>query len=133
MKKEILVCVFLMLSLMAVALTGCANSGPVDKAVIVESHYWSELGSTPNEPAVIKPVKRGDLIFQGFDSTITVKSVNDKKIVLDVDGILVEPTPDGRIDFSKEPLTRIVLESGQSIQLVSLSMDAGVRVNIGFK
>ena len=133
MKKEILICVMTMLGLLAAVLSGCANSESVDKAVIVESSHWSELGGSENEPAIIKPVKRGDVIYSDRESTITVRSVTEKKIVLDVDGILVEPTAEGRIDFSKEPLTRITLESGQGIQLVSLTMDAGVHVNILFK
>ncbi len=133
MKREILIGIVALLGVLVTFLSGCTNSGPVDKAVIVESSHWSELGGSENEPMVIKPVKRGDVVYSDNESIITVRSVNENKIVFDVDGILVEPTADGRIDFSKEPLTRITLESGQDIQLVSLTMDAGVHVNIIFK
>ncbi len=49
-----------------------------------------------------------------------------------VDGGFVEPNSDGTINLNIDPLTKIILTPGQSIELASQSMDAGVHVFISY-
>nr|MCR5117111.1 hypothetical protein [Lachnospiraceae bacterium] len=84
-------------------------------------------------PVTYFPIQKGELLYDDFDSSIKVRSVNAKKLVLDIDGYLVEPNEDGTINMQAEPLKKVTLEKGRSIQLVTLSMDAGSNISISFE
>ena len=117
----------------------CANlisgsaSKPVDRELTVEAREWWELGGEESDPVVFSPVSKGDELYNGYGSVITVKSVNDDRVVLAIDGCLVEPNKDGTINLNKEPLKSITLEVGESIELVSQTMDAGVHVTLAYE
>ena len=133
MKKTNIISIILVVALAMVTLYGCGSSKPVDKSLTVHVREWWEMGSSEEDPVTYTPLKKGDEVYNGFSSVIKVKSVNEDKIVLAIDGILVEPEDDGTIDMSKEPLKSITLKSGESIKLVSLSMGAGVKLLIEFE
>ena len=75
----------------------------------------------------------GDELYNGFQSTVTVKSVSEKKIVLSLTGCLVEPNAGGSIDLRKEPLKEVTLKKGEEIVLKSQTMDAGVKLTISYR
>ncbi len=75
----------------------------------------------------------GDELYSGFHSVVTVKSVDEEKIVLSLDGCLIEPNPNGTINLRAEPLKEITLEKGEDIILASQTMDAGVTLTISYK
>ena len=113
-------------------LSGCAGSKEVNKKLSVQVTDWHEMGSTHYDPEIFTPLKKGDVVYESLHAIITVKSVNEERIVLKVDGGMVEPNPDGTIDLNKEPIGTVTLSSGQSIELDSQSMSAGVNVTISF-
>lgn len=106
---------------------------PIDRELTVQVREWSELGGEDDDPVVFSPVFKGDELYSGFSSTITVKNANEDRVVLAIDGCLVEPNKDGTINMNKEPLKSVTLEEGGSIELVSQTMDAGVNITITFE
>lgn len=57
----------------------------------------------------------------------------EDRIVLDIDGCLVEPNDNGSINLNADPLEEVELEAGESITLVSQTMDAGIRLVITYE
>ena len=108
---------------------GC-TARPIDRELTVQVREWSELGGEDADPVVFSPVFKGDELYSGFSSVITVKNANEDRVVLAIDGCLVEPNKDGTINMNKEPLKSVTLEEGGSIELVSQTMDAGVNITI---
>ena len=47
--------------------------------------------------------------------------MNAKKLVLDIDGYLVEPNEDGTINMQAEPLKKVTLEKGVNLVLPYLN------------
>ncbi len=132
MKKNLL-CFCVSVILLLTCIAGCGNAEAADKKLTVTASTWHELGGEDAEPVVFSPVKKGDEIYNGFSSVITVKSVSAGKIVLAIDGCLVEPNADGTINLDIEPLRKVILETGESIELVSQTMDGGVNITITFE
>ena len=106
---------------------------PIDRELTVQVREWSELGGEDADPVVFSPVLKGDELYSGFSSVITVKNANEDRVVLAIDGCLVEPNDDGTINLNAEPLKSVTLEEGDSIELVSQTMDARVHVTITFE
>lgn len=132
MKKKLsAVCIFI--AMLLVFVSGCGNTAVTERKMTVQSSKWSELGGSTSDPVVYTSINKGELLYEGFDSKIKVKSVSNKKLVLDIDGYLVETEPDGRIDMRKTPLNRLTLEVGQSVELATLTMDAGAHISISFE
>ncbi len=78
-------------------------------------------------------IKFGDEVYNGSGSIITVKSISKSKLILSVDGCFVEPNEDGTINLRKDPIKKMTLKSGQTIEIVSQTMDAGVELNISYE
>ena len=131
MKK--LTCLCLLTILLMSCLSGCGKAETADKKLTVTASEWWELGGEDLDPVVFSPVKKGDEVYNGYSSVITVKSVSEDKIVLAIDGGLVEPNEDGSINLNREPLKKLTLEPGQSVELASQTMDAGVHIMISFE
>ena len=124
-----------MIAAVMFSFAGCKTSQeyPVDTTLSVQDIHWNETGSSENEPAIYSPVETGDIVYDYMDCEIEVKSVSEDSVVLDIDGCLVEPNSDGSINLRADPLEQIELEAGESITLVSQTMDAGIRIVITYE
>ena len=114
-------------------LSGCGNSEPVQASLSIQETSWSEQGSSTYDPIVFTPLQKGDVVYDGHFVKIKVKSVNESRIVLTIEGPMVEPNDDGTINLDAEPIEKLELECGQSIELVSTSMSAGFNLVISYE
>ena len=117
----------------ALMLTGCGNFGPVNKTLTVTEVRWSEMGAGQPIVMTYTELEAGDVIYRGFSSVITIKSVTEDKLVLDIDGYLVEPNADGSIDLRADPLQSFTLKDGDTVEFVTQTMDAGENITITFE
>ncbi len=99
----------------------------------IQETEWSEQGSSTYDPIVFTPLQKGDVVYDDHFVKIKVKSVNESRIVLVVEGGMVEPNDDGTIDLGAEPIEKLELDCGQSIELVSTSMSAGFNLVIAYE
>ena len=120
-------------AIFALMLTGCGNSGPVNKTLTVTEIRWNEMGAGTPIVMTYTELRAGDVIYKGFSSVITIKSVNENKVVFDIDGYLVRPNDDGTINLREEPLKSVFVTSGNSVELVTQTMDAGGNITITFE
>ena len=132
MMKKRLAYICIISCMMMLFLSGCGKEKTVDAKLTVQETQWSEQGSNKEEPVVFTPLKTGDIIYDKRDNKIVVKSVSNSKIVLGIDGYLVEPNEDGTIDLRKDPIKEIKIEAGQSVELASQTMDAGIHLIITY-
>ena len=109
------------------------KAGPVDKTLSVQETKWYETGSTVNDPVVYNPLEAGDVVYDDGYYRIEIESVNEDVIVLDVDGCLVEPNSDGTINLRAESVDEIEIAAGESIELVSQTMDSGINLIISYE
>ncbi len=112
---------------------GCGNDEPVQVNLSVCETEWSEFGSSTADPIIYTQLKRGDVVYDSNETKITVKSVTENRLVLEIDGFMVEPNDDGSINLGAEPLKIIDLTKGQSIEIDSQSMDAGFNLLISYE
>ncbi len=124
----------------AFAFAGCKESdiqeetvSSVDTTLTVQEITWSSTGSSTDDQVVYNPLESGDVVYDDRDYVIEVDTVTEDSIVLTIDGPLVEQNSDGTIDLMAEPLEEIELEAGESISLVSQTMDAGIRLEITYE
>lgn len=88
--------------------------------------------STPVETP-FEDLNAGDELYNGFGSTIKIKSIDEDEIKLDIDGCLVIPNADGSISLRSDPIEKVTLKRGETIELASQTMDAGVKLRIDYK
>ena len=112
---------------------GCGNDEPVQVNLSVCETEWSEFGSSTADPIIYTQLKRGDVVYDSNETKITVKSVTENRLVLEIDGFMVEPNDDGSINLGAEPLKIIDLTKGQSIEIDSQTMDAGFDLLISYE
>lgn len=112
---------------------GCGNDEPVQVNLSVCETEWSEFGSSTADPIIYTQLKRGDVVYDSNETKITVKSVTENRLVLEIDGFMVEPNDDGSINLGAEPLKIIDLTKGQSIEIDSQTMDAGFNLLISYE
>jgi hypothetical protein len=106
----------------------------VDQTLLsIQETEWSEQGSSTYDPMVFTSLQKGDVVYDDHFVKIKVKSVNESRIVLVVEGGMVEPNDDGTIDLGAEPIEKLELDCGQSIELVSTSMSAGFNLVIAYE
>ena len=129
-KKYISVGLFLLIMIFTY---GCGNAEPVQTTLSIEETQWSELGSSTDDPIVITPLQRGDVVYDSHDTKITIKIVTDNKVVLDMDGYMVEPNDDGSVNLNAEPVKRIEITKGQSVKLASQTMSAGFDLLVSYE
>ncbi len=122
-----------MLLVIALLVGGCGKTPVVQTTLSVQETQWSEQGSSTDDPVKITPLQKGDVVYDDHFTKITVRSVDEEKIVLAIDGYMVEPSEDGTIDLSAEPLKKIRLECGQTMELVSQSMSAGFNLLLSYE
>jgi len=99
----------------------------------VQVRNWHEKGGETKDPEIYKNPSAGEVIYEGFSSTVTVKSVKKDKINLTLDGCLIEPNEDGSINMRAEPLKKLTIAKGESVTLKSQTMDGGVTLTIQFE
>ncbi len=135
MKTKILLPVVLLA--VAFAFAGCGKpeepKGPVDATLSVQEIVWHEQGSNTHDPVIYNPLEAGDVVFDDRDGTIEIESVTEDLIVLSVDGCLIEKNSDGTINLRADPIEEIELEPGESIELASQTMDAGITLIISYE
>ena len=112
---------------------GCGNDEPVRVNLSVCETQWSELGSSTDEPIVYTQLKRGDVVYDSHETKIVVKTVTENRLVLEIDGYMVEPNDDGSVNLNAEPVKTIELTKGQSIELDSQTMSSGFNLLISYE
>ena len=112
---------------------GCGNDEPVRVNLSVCETQWSELGSSTDEPIVYTQLKRGDIVYDSHETKIVVKTVTENRLVLEIDGYMVEPNDDGSVNLNAEPVKTIELTKGQSIELDSQTMSSGFNLLISYE
>lgn len=75
----------------------------------------------------------GDEVYNGFSSTVTVKSVSDDEIKFELTGCLIEANSDGTVNLNGKALKELTLKKGEKIKLKSMTMDAGVTIVLEYK
>ena len=120
------------------ACAGCKSTeetqaGPVEKTLSGQETKWYETGSAVNDPVIYNPLEAGDVVYDDGYYRIEIESVNEAVIVLDVDGCLVEPNSDGTINLRAESVDEIEIAAGESIELVSQTMDSGINLIISYE
>ena len=114
-------------------LCGCGNTEPVQASLSIQETSWSEQGSSTYDPSIFNPLQKGDVVYDDHFIKIKVKSVNESRIVLEIEGHMVEPNDDGTINLDAEPIEKLELDCGQSIELASPSMSAGFNLVISYE
>ena len=114
-------------------LCGCGNTEPVQASLSIQETSWSEQGSSTYDPSIFNPLQKGDVVYDDHFIKIKVKSVNESRIVLEIEGHMVEPNDDGTINLDAEPIEKLELDCGQSIELVSTSMSSGFNLVISYE
>jgi hypothetical protein len=114
-------------------LCGCRNTEPVQASLSIQETSWSEQGSSTYDPSIFNPLQKGDVVYDDHFIKIKVKSVNESRIVLEIEGHMVEPNDDGTINLDAEPIEKLELDCGQSIELASTSMSAGFNLVISYE
>ncbi len=141
MGKRKLLCILVVSCFMMLLMNGCngATDGATETGKTAEGKLtvkigsWNDIGSGTAEENEFTTLNKGDVIYDTSFGVITIKSVDDHKVVLNVDGAMVEPNSDGTINLRKDPITKITLNAGESIRLASQTMDAGVHMEISFE
>ena len=113
--------------------SGCEKTSVEQTKLSIQRTQWSEMGSAELAPIVSTPLTQGDVLYDDDFAKIKIKSVDENRIVLTVKGCMVEPKDNGAIDMRAKPKKKIELECGQSIELVSQSMDFGVNLLISYE
>ena len=114
-------------------LCGCGNTEPVQASLSIQETSWSEQGSSTYDPSIFNPLQKGDVVYDDHFIKIKVKSVTESRIVLEIEGHMVEPNDDGTINLDAEPIEKLELDCGQSIELASTSMSAGFNLVISYE
>ena len=114
-------------------LCGCVNTEPVQASLSIQETSWSEQGSSTYDPSIFNSLQKGDVVYDDHFTKIKVKSVNESRIVLEIEGHMVEPNDDGTINLDAEPIEKLELDCGQSIELASTSMSAGFNLVISYE
>ena len=131
-KKKYILGVAIILFIMSF-LCGCGNTEPVQASLSIQETSWSEQGSSTYDPSIFNPLQKGDVVYDDHFIKIKVKSVNESRIVLEIEGHMVEPNDDGTINLDAEPIEKLELDCGQSIELASTSMSAGFNLVISYE
>ena len=131
-KVRNILCVVIILHIMSF-LSACGNTEPVQNSLSIQETEWSEQGSSTYDPIILNPLQKGDVVYDDHFIKIKVKSVNESRIVLEIEGHMVEPNDDGTINLDAEPIEKLELDCGQSIELVSTSMSSGFNLVISYE
>ena len=141
-------CIGIMILVLTMSVCGCGNSSIeqtqdtdissqvtsiVQNTLSVQETQWSELGSSTADTVVFTPLQQGDVVYDSHDTKITIGEVDDSKIVLIIDGYMVEKSEDGTIDLRADPLEEIEVEYGSSVELASQSMSSGFDLIISYE
>ena len=132
MRKKSIIAYFALLCLGMSLLSGCDAPRDVARDLSVQETMWNDMGSSTVDAKVFSPLNKGDVVYDTKYAVITISSVNEERIVLDVDGGMVEPNDDGTINLLMEPIEKVTLNCAETIKLVSQTMDGGTTLVISF-
>lgn len=76
--------------------------------------------------------KVGDILYDGTMGKLSIASITDKELVLENTGFGV-PDKDGNISLLQDPPKTIKIRCGETLNLNTLSMDAGVEMVISYQ
>ena len=129
MKKPYLLITIMILT--AICLMGCRGNGTgehVPATLIVETRTHGDTEGSGSEDTVeYTDVQPGEVVFDSYGSTITVKKVYDDRIVMTSNGGLIEPNADGTINLGGASVKKIDLHLGDEITLSTQTMDGGAK------
>ena len=132
MRKKSIIAFFALLCLGMSLLSGCDDPRDVARDLSVQETMWNDMGTSTVDAKVFSPLNKGDVVYDTKFAVITISSVNEERIVLDVDGGMVEPNDDGTINLLMEPIEKVTLNCAETIKLVSQTMDGGTTLVISF-
>lgn len=95
MRKKSIIAYFALLCLGMSLLSGCDDPRDVARDLSVQETMWNDMGSSTVDAKVFSPLNKGDVVYDTKYAVITISSVNEERIVLDVEGAMVEPNDDG--------------------------------------
>ena len=126
----------LMVAMIVVSLCACGKNEPEEveeeAEMILSVTIKGRWGASDDTQLYMADeLKEGDVLYDRF-GTITVREIADGKVELELTGGFVKPNWDGTINLRKEPLTEVVLESGEHIKLVTQTTDNGDKITIRF-
>ena len=133
MKKSRLIIIALLTLVMMCSLAGCYLGGSSNNTLTITKVAYDSTGGSNTTVYDYTPVVQGDEYFCiDSYSSLEVHSVTDDKVVLYLDGCMVEPNKDGTINLNADPIKKLTINKGQTVKLVSQTMDAGINVEISY-
>lgn len=119
--------------MMIMLINGCGRAAVSQNTISIQEKQWNEKGSDPKDILSYSPIKKGDILYNANDTKISVKSINDNKVILAIEGYMVEPNENGTINLNADPLEKIEIKRGESKEIDSQTMDAGFKLYITYK
>ncbi|MCR5676161.1 MAG: hypothetical protein K6G16_10685 [Lachnospiraceae bacterium] len=126
-----------LLALIALTMAGCGKrsddtSSPA-AMLKVETTRWADGADTVRQTCEYPGVKRGDVIYEGFGTSITVKRVYSDHLSFRTGGGLIEPNEDGTLNFSAPSVKEFQIKADEEITLHTMTMDAGEEIVIRYE
>ena len=132
-KKHVLV---ILLALIILTMAGCGkNSGSASASaarLTVETTHGADGAKTVKNTSEFTDIKSGDIIYEGFGTTISVKKVSSDHISFITGGGLIEPNEDGTVNLGDPSVRKFTMNAGEEFTLHTQTMDAGDRITIRY-
>ena len=132
-KKHVLV---ILLALIILTVAGCGKSvdnTPASTAILtVDITHGADGAKTVKKSSEFTDIKNGDIIYEGFGTTITVKKVSADHISFITGGGLIEPNEDGTLNLGDPSVRKFTMNPGEELTLHTRTMDAGDRITIRY-
>ena len=104
-----------------------------EKGLTIKSKPRFAEGDDSTEVSLYESPQVGDKVFEKYSTIISVKAVEDDKIILSIDGgPMVKPNKDGTINLRAEPLKDVTIEKGNMTELKSQGTDMGFTLYITY-
>lgn len=110
-----------------------ADADTLKKGLIVREKKRNDQGKGDEDYDTVTILRKGEKVYEGYGSVVEIRSADNMEVVLEIEGCLVEPNPDGTINLNKEPLKEITIKRNQTIVLKSQTMDGGVTLEIKYE
>lgn len=107
-----------------------------DRSLIVIQQPWTGWSEKQPEPIVTRfeQIKAGSVIYEDTFGVITVKSVSGGKVRLSAqNSSFVKPNRDGTINLNARQIRTLTIRRGKQAELVSATMDCGVKLTILYR
>ena len=133
MKIKIFMLGLLFVGLILSIVCGCRSLSATGKKLIVETSYWSDQGSSKDDPLIITDPRAGMEVHKSGHGRIKIRSVHENDIVLGLSGGFVEPNENGTINLNKMSVYKLAIKSGESVSVISKSMSGGVSLKFSYE